>query len=123
MKNAAAKSSKQIDKLIKQDWAHMRWTKDDKTNMQQAFSGFIKADKINKNKQTGCLARVKKYWVVQYQDRFARLYYYPCYSKINNTVFYCLVLDHLLVCCLFLLILELLLLCCLVLCLFWFLDL
>ena len=86
MENAAAKSFKQIDKLIKRDWAYMRWNKDDKTNTRQSLSGFVKAGKVNKNKRTSYLARVIKYWGAQYRDRFARLYYYLFCSKTNNTV-------------------------------------
>ena len=86
MRNAAAKSSEPINKLIKRDWAHMRWTKDNKTNMRHGFSGFVKAGKLNKNRRTSCLARVTKYWRVQHRDRFARLYYYPRCTKPNNIV-------------------------------------
>ena len=64
----------------------MCWTKYDKTNIQQGFSGFVKAGKVNKNRRTSCLARVTKYWGVQHKDRFARLYYYSYCSKTNNIV-------------------------------------
>ena len=62
----------------------MRWIKDDKTNIQQGLSSFVKAGKVNKNRQTSCLAKITKYWEVQHWDRFARLYYYSLCSKTNN---------------------------------------
>lgn len=60
IKNVAAKSSEQINKLIKQDWANMRQTKDNKPNIQKGFSGFAKAGKVNKTRWTSYLARVRK---------------------------------------------------------------
>ena len=86
MKNAAAKSFKQINKLIKQDGVLICWTKDNKTIIQQRFSGYIKAGKKNKNRHTSCLAKVTKYWGVQHRDKFARLYYYLCCSKTHKTM-------------------------------------
>lgn len=64
----------------------MRWTKNDKTNISQSFSGFVKAGKLNENYLTTCFTKVTKYWGVHHRDRFARLYHYSRYSKTNNTV-------------------------------------
>lgn len=86
MKNAAAKSFKQMDKLIKRDQVYICQIKDVKTNMQQGFLGFVKAGKINKKKQTSFWMRITKYQEVQQWNKFARFYYYPCYSKMNNIV-------------------------------------
>ncbi len=75
MENAHAKSFEQIDELIKRDWAHMKWSKDEKSHMRKSLVGFVKAGKTNETRWTSCLTRVTKYWGVQHRDRFARLNY------------------------------------------------
>lgn len=57
MENILAKFSKQINKLIKRDWAHMQWTKDNKTNMRKGLLYFIKSGKVNKSKRISYLAK------------------------------------------------------------------
>lgn len=60
--------------------------------MQKSFSGFLKAGKIKKTKQTSYLVRVTKYWRVKYWDKFAKFYNYFCYNKTYNIVIGLLVL-------------------------------
>lgn len=61
MENAFTKSSKQIDELIKQNWAYMHYNMDKKNNMRKSLASFVKADKANDIRWTSCQIRVTKY--------------------------------------------------------------
>ena len=65
MENTSAKTSEQINKLIKQDWQHLGLNKSEKKSMWDGLSGYIKAGKKNKLKRTSCLVRILKAWDVQ----------------------------------------------------------
>ena len=78
MKNAFAKTSAQIDELIKRDWQHLRFDKSEKKSMRDRLSGYVKAGKKNEIRKTNYLARISKAWNVQQQIRFARLPYPRC---------------------------------------------
>ena len=80
IENISAKTSVQIDKLIKRDWQHLRFDKSEKKIMRDGLSGYVKAGKKNEIRRTNCLLRISKAWDVQQQDRFARLPY-PCCNK------------------------------------------
>lgn len=49
IKNALAKTFKQIDKLIKRDWQYMRLHKSEKKSLQDRLAGYVKTGKKNKN--------------------------------------------------------------------------
>lgn len=56
-----AKIFEQINKPIKQDWAYIKWSKDNKINILKSLARFVKTGKQNKTKQTSYLTRVTKY--------------------------------------------------------------
>ena len=65
MKNTSAKTSAQIDKLIKRDWQHLGFDKSEKKSMRDGLSGYVKAGKKNEIRGTNCLLRILKAWGVQ----------------------------------------------------------
>ena len=58
MENTSAKTSEQIDKLIKRDWQHLGLDKSEKKSMRDGLSGYVKAGKKNELRRTNCLARM-----------------------------------------------------------------
>ena len=60
IENASAKTSEQIDKLIKRDWQHLRLNKSEKNSIQDELLGYVKAGKKNEIKRTNCLAQISK---------------------------------------------------------------
>ena len=65
IENAFAKTSEQIDELIKRDWQYLELNKSEKKSMQDGLLGYIKADKKNKLRWTNCLAQISKAWGIQ----------------------------------------------------------
>lgn len=78
--NASAKSSTEIDELIKRDWVHLGLDKKEKKELRAGLTGYIRAGKSNEKRRTSCLLRVSKYWGIEHRERFAMLHY-PRYNK------------------------------------------
>lgn len=64
IENIVNNSSRQINKLIKQDWVHIYWTKDEKKNIWQICLVYVNAGKANKSRRTSFLVRVTKVYEV-----------------------------------------------------------
>ena len=60
MENASVKTFEQIDELIKQHWQNLGFDKSEKKSMRDRLSGYIKAGKKNKIRETNCLAQISK---------------------------------------------------------------
>lgn len=55
IEDAFAKTSKQINELIKRDWQHLELDKSEKKSMRDRLSDYIKAGKKNEKRQTNYL--------------------------------------------------------------------
>ena len=60
MENASAKTSEQIDKLIKRDWQYLGLDISEKKSMQDGLLGYVKAGKKNEIRRTNCLVQIPK---------------------------------------------------------------
>ena len=60
IENASAKTSNQIDKLIKQDWQYLGLDKSEKKSMRDGLLGYVKAGKKNEYRWNNYLAQISK---------------------------------------------------------------
>lgn len=61
LEDASAKTSGEIDELIKRDWVHIGLDKSERRNLRDGLSSYVKAGKKNEKKRTSCsLAHYEK---------------------------------------------------------------